>query len=61
MRVVFLFLVHQREIPLQMEISLILFLFCFLGPYPWHMEVPRLGSNQSYSCWPTPQPQQQGI
>ena len=24
----------------------------------WYMEVPRLGSNQSCSCWPTPQPQQ---
>ena len=22
------------------------------------MEVPRLGSNQSYSCWPASQPQQ---
>ena len=20
-----------------------LFVFCFLGPHPWHMEVPRLG------------------
>ena len=20
-----------------------LFVLCFLGPYPWHMEVPRLG------------------
>jgi len=19
------------------------FFFCFLGPHPWHMEVPRLG------------------
>ena len=27
-------------------------LFCFLGPHPWRMEVPKLGSNQSYSCWP---------
>ena len=25
------------------------------------MEVPRLGDNQSYSCWPTPQPQQRRI
>ena len=24
-------------------------LFCFLGPHPWHMEVPRLGLNWSYS------------
>ena len=34
----------------------------FLGPHLWHMEVPKLGVelNQSYSCWPTPQPQQLG-
>ena len=32
--------------------------FFFLGQHPWHMEVPRLGSNQSYNCWPAPQPQQ---
>ena len=30
----------------------------FLGPYPWHMEVPRPGSNRSCSCRPMPQPQQ---
>ena len=23
-----------------------------------HMEVPGYGLNRSYSCWPTPQPQQ---
>ena len=22
-----------------------IFFFCFLGPYPWHMEVPRLGTE----------------
>jgi len=33
-------------------------LLSFLGPHLWHMEVPRLGSNQSYSCWSTSQPQQ---
>ena len=32
--------------------------FFFLGPHQWHMEVPL---NQSYSCQPTPQPQQWGI
>ena len=32
--------------------------FVFLGPHSRHMEVPRLGSNQSCSCRPTPQPQQ---
>ena len=38
-----------------------LFIFVFLGPHPRHMEVPRLGSNQSCSCWPMPEPQQCGI
>ena len=43
-----------------------LFFFCFLGPQPWHMEVPRLGvqlelhhspSNirSKLHLWPTPQ------
>ena len=35
--------------------------FVILGPRPRHMEVPRLGSNWSCSCWPTPQPQQWGV
>ena len=38
-----------------------LFFFFFLGPHPQHMEFPRLGLNQSYSCWLTPQPQQRRI
>ena len=29
--------------------------YCFLGPHLRHMEVPRLGYNQSYSYWPMPQ------
>ena len=33
------------------------YLFIFLGPHLWHMEVPKLGTNRSYSCWPTPWPQ----
>ena len=37
------------------------FFFNFLGLYLWHLEVPRQGSDQSCSCWPTPQPQQLGI
>ena len=37
------------------------FFFGFLGPHSWHMEVPRLGLNRSYSCWPVPLPQQLGI
>ena len=32
--------------------------FFFLGPYLQHLEVPRLESNGSWSCQPTPQPQQ---
>ena len=35
------------------------FFFCFLGPNPRHMEVPRLGLNQN--CQPTPQPQPRQI
>ena len=36
--------------------------FCLLGPYPRHMEVPRLGgSNQSCNCWPTPELQHHQI
>ena len=37
---------------------MLLLLFCFLGPYLWHVEVPSLGLNQSCSCWFAPQPQQ---
>ena len=29
----------------------------FLGLHLQHMEVPKLRSNQSSSCWPMPQPQ----
>ena len=38
--------------------AFIFLFFCFLGSHLQHMEVPRLGSNRSYSCRPTPQPQQ---
>ena len=34
---------------------------CLLGPHPRRMKFPRLGSNQSYSCWPILQPQQHRI
>ena len=43
---------------LQSMIKIEGFFLCLLGPYPWHMEIPRLGVELSYSCWPTPQPQQ---
>ena len=37
------------------------FFLVFLGPYPWHTK-PRVGAeSELQSCWPTPQPQQQGI
>ena len=39
----------------------VLFCFCFLGLYPKHMEVPRLGVQSSHSCQPIPQPQQHQI
>ena len=29
----------------------------FKGHTQWHVEVPRLGSNRSCCCWPTPEPQ----
>ena len=28
--------------------------FCFIGLHSWHVEVLRLGLNQSYSCQPAP-------
>ena len=43
-----------------MSVSPNLFFFFFLGTHLWHMEVPRLGSHWSYSCWPSPQPQNTG-
>ena len=39
----------------------ILFYFAFLELHLTLMEVPRLGSNRSYSCQPTPQLQQRAI
>ena len=33
-----------RELP---KILLLFLIFLFLGPHLWHMEVPRLGSNQT--------------
>ena len=38
--------------------NLLFFFFVFLGPHTQHMEVPRLGVEWSYSCWPIPQLQQ---
>ena len=38
-----------------------IFFFFFLGSHLRHMAVPIYGSNRSYSCPPTPQPQQHQI
>ena len=35
---------------------LLFFFFCFLGPHLCIWNFPGWGSSQSYSCWPTPQP-----
>ena len=37
------------------------FFFSFFWLPSWHMEVPRLVANWSYSCWSTLQPQQRRI
>ena len=54
-----------REIPelllWSFQFPFFFFFFFFLGPHPWHVEVPRLGSNWSCSHWPTPQLQQHQI
>ena len=42
-------------------IDVLIFFFFFLGLYPWHMETPKMGLNQSYNCCPTPQPKQHWI
>ena len=46
-----------------MKTLVFLFIYLsFLGPHPWHMEVPKLGSkSESYSCQLIPQPQQRQI
>ena len=43
------------KLKLQLKLTCTLhFFFFFLGPHPCHMKVPRLGSNRSCSCSPTP-------
>ena len=42
------------------HINFILF-FCFSGPHPCHMEVPKLGVKSELQLQPTPQPQRCGI
>ena len=55
-------LLLQKILCLLAEMHMYFFLFffflVFLGSHPWHMEVARLGANQSCSCRPTPWPQQ---
>ena len=59
----YLYLVHfsKNKLAINYLLTLTFFFFCFLGPHLRHMEVPRQGSNQSYSCRPMPQPQQHQI
>ena len=41
---------------------LLLFFFLLLsGLHLWHLEIPRLGLNQSSSCLPKPQPEQRDL
>ena len=35
--------------------------FVFLGPQPWHMEVPSLGAESELLCRPVPQLQQRRV
>ena len=48
---------HKRFV----AVLLLFLFFFFLGSHWRHMDVPRLGLNQSYSCWLTLQPQQRWI
>ena len=44
------------------QVFWVFFFFCILALHPQHMEVPQDSIPiWSYSCWPTPQPQQYGI
>ena len=52
---------RRRFLKIFFSLLLLFIYFVFLGPHPWHMEVPRLGSHRSCSCRPTPQPQPHGI
>ena len=55
---------HMIDVPFDvnfLKLTFFVFFSVFLGLNPWHMEVPRLGLNQSCSCWPILQPQQRGI
>ena len=52
-------LAHYNFSNYLLQITLILLCCsCSSGLHQQHMEVPRLTVNCSYSCWPTPQPQQ---
>ena len=49
---------HLQRFPL---LSLSLFFFCFLGPHPRYMQVPRLGVQLELQLLAYAQPQQFGI
>ena len=57
----FLCIVKMSEKLKSTFIRLFLFFFFFLGPHPWHIDVPRLGVKSELSHLPTPQPQQHQI
>ena len=38
-----LMIIYVSIFIINMHLTFLFFVFCFLGPHPWHMEVPRLG------------------
>ena len=52
--------IHQLLGPLTLH-SLIYFYFCSLGPYLWHMEIPRLGVKSAAAAGLSHSLQQQWI
>ena len=49
----------QKFVPcVNFGVFLFCFVFCFLGLYSWHMEVPKLGAESELQLRPVPQPQQ---
>ena len=47
--------IATKEVLSCKNMTKVFFFFFVLVLHPWHMEVPRLGSNQSCSRWPAPQ------
>ena len=58
----FLFLYSSTSVQFFKFVVVVVVVFLpFLGPLPWHIEVPRLGVESEHSCRPVPQPQQYRI